>query len=174
MIRLSLVILLLLLALPQPTYAQFDPAGFKQALKLKKNIYFSDSTISGGDGSVSDFRVSQIRLAANKDGYDRIVLELQGNDSGSKSALTIPPFYMVENDSNNKRVLITLFGKVKQEFSRQIASQQARRTKFISHLEFLPLVDTDRWSWLVYTQVPVKAEVFELTSPSRIIIDLKP
>ena len=133
-----------------------------------------EGSVSGGDRSTSDFRVGQIRVAANPAGYDRIVLELQGNEEGEKSNLTRPPFYMVENDPGNKRLIVTVYGKAKLDFSRQTAMQQAKKTKHISKLEFLPVLDSDRWSWIVHTQVPVKTEVFELSSPSRIIIDLKP
>ena len=154
--------------------AQFDGAGFRQALKLKKNIYLSEGSLTGGDRSISHFRVAQVRVAANAAGYDRIVLEIQGNESSTQSKLTHPPFYLVENDPDNKRVIITLYGKPTLDFSRQASEQQARKTKHISSLEFLPLVEEDRWTWVIHTQVPVKTEVFELSEPARIIIDLKP
>ena len=154
--------------------AQFDDAGFKQALKLKKNAYTGEGSISGGDRATSDFRVSQIRVAANPAGYDRIVLEIEGNEGGEKSLVSTPPFYLVENDPSNKLVIVTLYGKSKLDFSRQTATQQARKTKYISKLDFLAVVDEDRWTWTIHTQVPVKTEVFELSNPARIIIDLKP
>jgi hypothetical protein len=155
-------------------FAQFDEAGFKQALKVKKNAYTAEGSVTGGDRSISDFRVSQIRIAANPAGYDRVVQELQGNEGGSSSPLAHPPFYLVENDPSNKQVIVTLYGRAKLEFSRQQAAQQARKTKYISNMDFMPIVDEDRWSWIIHTQVPVKVEVFELSSPARIIIDLKP
>jgi hypothetical protein len=158
----------------QNAYAQFDAAGFKQALKLKKNVYTSDGSTSGGDRSSSSFRVSQIRVAANPAGYDRLVVEIQGNSGGEKTSLTRPPFYMVENDPSNKRIVVTVYGKAKLDFSRLSAAQQAKKTHTVSKLEYLPVLDSDRWSFVVHTQVPVKSEVFELSEPSRIIIDLKP
>jgi hypothetical protein len=162
------------LGLGTEAHAQFDDAGFKQALKLKKNAYTSEGTITGGSRETSDFRVSQIRVAANPAGYDRIVLEIEGNEGGEKSALSSPPFYLVENDPSNKLVIVTLYGKAKLDFSRQMAMQQARKAKLISKLDFLAEVSEDRWTWTIHTQVPVRAEVFELSSPARIIIDLKP
>jgi hypothetical protein len=172
LLRVSLLVLLCLSC--HLAFAQFDAQGFKQALKVKRNAYTAEGSISGGDRASSDFRVSQIRVAANPAGYDRLVIDLQGSEAGEKSELTRPPFSMVENDPSNKRLTITLYGKAKLDFSRQSSTQQAKKTKHISKLDFLPILDNDRWSFVVQTKVPVKAEVFELSSPARVIVDLKP
>ena len=171
----SLTLILILLSLISfNAHAQFDEAGFKQALKVKKNAYLSEASFSGGDRTHSDFRIAQVRVAANPGGFDRLVVELSGNAGGEKTSLDRPPFFMVENDPSNKRVQVTVYGKAKIDFSAQSAIQQAKKTKFVSHLDFIPLVDADRWTWVIHTQVPVKAEVFELSEPARIIIDVKP
>lgn len=155
-------------------HAQFDEAGFRQALKIKKNIYLSDGSFSGGDRNSSDFRVTNVRVAANPAGYDRLVIDFAGNEGGEKSNLIRPPFFMVESDGGNKRVSVTVYGKTKLDFSTQTSIQAAKKTKNISKLEFIPIVDEDRWIFSIHTQTPVKAEVFELSGPARIIIDLKP
>lgn len=158
----------------QAAHAQFDETAFKQALKVKKNVYLSEGTFSGGDRMSSDFRITNVRVAANPAGYDRLVVDLLGNEGAMKTSLSRPPFYMVENDPGNKRVLVTVFGRAKLDFSSQASIQSAKKTKHVSKLEFLPIVDADRWIFTIHTQTPVKAEVFELTEPARIIIDLKP
>ncbi|NDF15826.1 hypothetical protein EB061_10975 [bacterium] len=81
---------------------------------------------------------------------------------------------MVQNDSNADRIIATVYGKVKLDFSSQSAIQAARKTKTIKSLDFLPLLEEDRWMFSARTQGPVKMEVFELSDPARIIIDLKP
>lgn len=167
------ILLTLSLALSFNAFAQFDEGAFKQALKVKKDAYLSEGAFSGGDRSSSDFRVSQIRIASSPAGYDRVVIDLAGNSLGEKSALSRPPFYLVELDQSNHRVNVTLYGKPKLDFSFQSAQQMARKTKTISKLNFIPLVTADRWISSIETQVAVKAEVFELTDPARLIIDLK-
>lgn len=164
---LSFALGLSLLILTQKANAQFDENGFKQALKVKKNAYLSEGSFSGGDGANTDFHISQIRLATNPAGYDRVVIEVKP-ESGR------PPFYLVENDPSNKRVQITLYGQPKLDFSSQTAIQQAKKTKQITKLEFVPLLGSDRFTMVIKTQAAVKIEVFELSQPSRIIIDLKP
>jgi hypothetical protein len=146
--------------------AQFDESAFRQALKVKKNVYLSEGSFSGGDRLSSDFKVLNVRVAANPGGYDRMVIDF--------SKLSRPPFFMVENDPNAHRVVVTLYGKVKLDFSTQTAIQAARKTKTIKNIDFLPIVEADRWMFVVNTQSPVKTEAFELTDPARIIIDLKP
>ena len=151
----------------------FDADGFKQALKLKKEVYLGEGAFSGGDRLSSDFHISNIRMAANPAGYDRIVIDLGGNTLGEKSELSRSPFYLVSVNQNKKQVDVTLFGKAKVDFSTQSVIQAARKMKTIAELDFIPTVVEDRWIWSIKTQGAIKAEVFELTNPARIIIDLK-
>lgn len=149
-----------------PAQAQFDDAGFRQALKLKKGIYLANGSVSGGDRSSSDFQVVSVRAASSPEGYDRLVIDF--------SKVRRTPFFVVQNDSNADRIIATVYGKVKLDFSSQSAIQAARKTKTIKSLDFLPLLEEDRWMFSARTQGPVKMEVFELSDPARIIIDLKP
>ena len=155
------------------SFAQLDEASFKQALKVKKGAYITEGSFTGGDRTSSDFRVTQIRVAANPEGYDRIVIDLGGSSLGEKAPLARPPFYLIEADSGHHKVNVTVYGKPKLDFSTQTSIQAAKKSKTVSSLEFLPLVNADRWTWTIHTQVPVKTEVFELSEPARIIIDLK-
>jgi hypothetical protein len=168
-----LLSLLLSFAVTHSAHAQFDDLKFKQALKVKKDFYMSDGAFTGGDRTSSDFTVSNVRVAANPAGYDRVVIDLIGNNQGEKSALARPPFYLVEVDSAGKRILITLYGLPKLAFSTMSSIQSAKKAKIISDFEFTPLANKDRWTWAIHTRQVAKAEVFELTSPARIIIDLK-
>lgn len=165
----------LVIFLSQTTFshAQFDDLKFKQALKLKKDFYLGEGAFTGGDRTSSDFTVTNVRVAANPAGFDRVVIDLSGNQLGEKSQLSRPPFYLVEIDPADKRILVTLYGKPKLDFSTMSSAQSVKKSKLISSLEFTPMANKDRWTWVIHTRQTVKAEVFELTSPARIIIDLK-
>jgi hypothetical protein len=169
----SLFVLLLGVLFNSLSHAQFDDLNFKQALKLKKDYYLEEGSVTGGDRLSSDFSISNIRVAANPAGYDRVVIDLSGGRRGEKSVLERPPFYLIEMDQTNKRVLVTLYGKPKLDFSTTQTIQSAKKSKIISTMEFAPLVNQDRWNWAIHTRNLAKAEVFELTNPARIIIDLK-
>jgi len=154
-------------------HAQFDDLKFKQALKLKKDFYISEGAITGGDRTSSDFTVTNVRIANNPAGFDRIVIDLAGNELGKKTKLDRPPFFLVEADQTNKRFLVTVYGKSKLDFSAISSIQAAKKSKSIREIEFVPLTEQDRWTWVINTKSIAKAEVFELTEPARIIIDIK-
>ena len=162
----SAPLLSILLFLPLLAHAQFDESGFRQALKVKKNLYLGEGGITGGDRMSSNFKVTSVRVAANPGGFDRLVVDFP--------ELKRPPFFLVESDPALKRVAVTVYGKPKLDFSSQSAIQSAKKTRTISKIDFIPLVDEDRWTFTAETQKPVKTEVFELSEPARIIIDLKP
>ncbi len=154
-------------------HAQVDTQNFHSALKLKKGVYRSTGVITGGHRDSSDFRIQTIRIAENPEGYTRIVMELYGNRDGEKSTLQYPPYFQVQILSDLNQARITLYGKPKLEFSTTAAMQSSKKTKAIKNIEFLPLVENDRWTWTINTKSKIQAEVFELSSPARIIVDLK-
>ncbi|MBS1959595.1 MAG: hypothetical protein JST80_09005 [Bdellovibrionales bacterium] len=172
-IKTSLFLIALGLALTLQARAQFDDSGFKQALKVKKGAYISDGSFTGGDRAHSDFRVQNIRIASNPAGYDRVVVDFAGNDLGEKSRLARPPYYMVDIDHLNKRVNITVYGKPKLDFSTQATLQSAKKTKVLAKVDFIPMVNNDRWTFTLEGKSALKAEVFDLSEPARLIIDLK-
>ncbi len=146
--------------------AQFDDTAFRSALKLKKDLYITEGAISGGDRTSSNYKISAIRLAQNPAGYDRIVLDFD--------QLKRPPFFMVENLGVAKKLVVTVYGRPKLDFSTQSSMQAAKKTRTVSAIEFIPLVDIDRFQFSLSTKSPIKSEAFELSDPARIIIDLKP
>ena len=158
--------LVALLVSSSPARAQFDESAFRQALKVKRNVYLAEGAFSGGDRLISDVKVSGVRIASNPAGYDRVVVDFSKSERA--------PFFLVENDPSNQRVTVTVYGKVKTDFSTQSAIQAARKTRTLSSVEFLPSVESDRWMFTLSSKNPMKTEVFELTSPARLIIDLKP
>jgi hypothetical protein len=165
MIR-TLIPLLLISAVTPEARAQFDESAFRQALKVKRDVYLAEGAISGGDRLVSDVKVTNVRIAANPAGFDRVVVDF--------SKAERPPFFLVENDPSNRRVNITLYGRIKTDFSTQSAMQAARKTRTLSAVDFLPMVEADRWMFILASKKAMKTEVFELSSPARLIIDLKP
>jgi len=170
------MILFLLLSLLHDSSAHaavWDDSEFRQALSIKKGIYLAPGAFSGGDRSVDDFHVSNIRIGTHPEGYDRIVIDIDGNDKGNPSVLAHAPLFHIENQTIEKRVIVTLYGKPKLRFSMQQASLSAKKTKFIHGLEFYPALENDQWMWAMNTNEPVKVEAFELSQPARIIIDLK-
>jgi hypothetical protein len=160
MIKCLLILLLASFSVTVTAHAQFDDLKFKQALKVKKDFYLTEGAFTGGDRTSSDFTVSNVRVAANPAGYDRVVIDISGNHLGEKSPLARPPFYLVEVDPEGKRILVTLYGLPKLDFSTLSSNQSARKAHVISEFEFVPLANQDRWTWVIHTKQAPKAEVF--------------
>ncbi len=145
----------------------------RESLHSKKGVYLTEGAFSGGDRTVQDYRISNVRIGANPEGFDRVVIDVVGNLQGEKSIIARPPLFHVENTGKSKRTVITLFGKPKMEFSTSSAFAQAKKTASIQGIEFLPLIEDDRWTFSLLTKENTKVEAFELTQPARIIIDIK-
>jgi hypothetical protein len=172
-LKLILLGLGFLLALTFQARAQFDDSLFKAALKIKKNAYIADGAFTGGERKNSDFRVQNVRLAANPAGYDRIVVDFAGNQLGESSNLARPPYYIVDVDGLNRRAVVTVFGKPKLDFSSQTALQMVKKTKHIKALQFLPVLNEDRWMFVIEVVKSSRIEAFDLSDPARLIVDVK-
>lgn len=153
--------------------ANWNDSSLRESLHSKKAVYISAGAHTGGDRFVQDYKVSNIRIGKHPEGYDRIVLDIVGNIQGENSILSRPPLFHVENTNQGKSVLVTLFGRSKLDFSTSFVAAQASKTDHIEGFAFFPLLEDDRWFFQVAVNKPVKTEVFELTQPARIIIDLK-
>ena len=154
-------------------FGQVDIAGFHQALKVKKELYREEATYTGGDRTTSDFRIQAIRISPQKPNFDRVVLDFAGNQNGEAVAVARPPYYQVEINSAKQLLWVTVYGKPKLAFNTEQTKRSAGKTKSIATIDLLPVVDQDRWTFSVPLKSGIKAEVFELTEPARLIIDLK-
>jgi hypothetical protein len=151
----------------------WDDSDVRQALMTKKNVLLGAGSFTGGDGALEDFRVTGLRAGRSPEGYDRFVIDLIGNEKGSASPLNRAPRFHVENIPATKKVVITLFGRPKLETSIASGQSSIRKTKFIQDMQAYPVLDDGTWTLALKTTEPVRTEVFELSQPSRIIIDLK-
>ncbi len=151
----------------------WDDSDVRQALMAKKNVLLGAGAFTGGDGTLKDFRVTAMRAGTSPEGYDRFVIDLIGNEKGVASPLNRAPRFHVENIPATKQVVISLFGKPKVEASLANAQASVRKTKFVEALQVYPVLDDGTFALTLKTSEAVRTEVFELSKPSRIIIDLK-
>ena len=138
----------------------------------KNKSYVGNGVIVGGDWAIDDFTVSGIRRASNA-GYERIVIDLEGNRSGEPAAVDRPPYYHVAISPEPKRVIVTILGKPRLGFDPSKVSSAFKKSALVNKVELLPLVERDRWSFVLNLKRAGSVEVFELNHPTRIILDLK-
>ena len=137
----------------------------------KSKSYVGNGVVVGGDWAIDDFTVSGIRRASNA-GYERIVIDLEGNRAGEPAAVDRPPYYHVAISPELKRVVITIMGKPRLGFDPGKVSLAFKKSALVNKVELLPLVEKDRWTFVMDLKRAGSVEVFELVKPTRIILDL--
>ncbi|MGK5083220.1 hypothetical protein WDW37_07920 [Bdellovibrionota bacterium FG-1] len=143
----------------------------------KKNLaYVRDGLYVGGDRAINHVSVRDIRYARNagsQGGYERIVIDLQGTQDGEPAAVPRPPYYQVAVNPDERRLVVTLWGKPRLEFDPLKIKAAFKKSSAIQAVSLLPRVEDDSWTFVFELKDESPVEVFELSNPVRIIIDLK-
>lgn len=138
----------------------------------KTNVYVRDGLYVGGDRSIKDVVVLGVRLG-KKQGYERVVLDLEGTTNGEPSALPRPPYYQLEVSPTMKRLVMTVWGDPKLEFDARAVFRNFKKSKAVDQVRLYPQLDSDRWTFALNLKEGYSAEVFELSNPVRVIVDIK-
>lgn len=162
---------LLLFFSPQ-AQAALDPQKVFNADLRKNKFYVKDGLTVGGDRNVDDVVVLAIRHAVQPD-YERFVVDLEGNGEGESIAIQRAPYYQVAVQPDSSRVVVTVWGSPKIGFDPKKAMTKLKTNSVVSKVELLPILEKDRWSFVVHLKTPSAVEVFELSNPVRIILDIR-
>lgn len=138
----------------------------------KSKSYIGDGVIVGGDWAIDQVVVSGIRRAANP-GYERVVIDLEANRGGESAVMDRPPYYHVAVSGQSKRVVVTVMGKTKLSFDIKKVAAAFEKSILVEKVELLPLIEKDRWAFALNLKQAGSVEVFELSKPTRIILDLQ-
>jgi hypothetical protein len=138
----------------------------------KNKFYVKDGLIVGGDRNINEVIVLDVRHAMQA-GYERLVLDLEGNREGESIAIERAPYYQVDVSPEMSRVVVTLWGKPKVTFDPKEVASRFKKSIAVRKVELLPILEKDRWTFVVHLKKGVPVEVFELANPVRIIMDLK-
>lgn len=138
----------------------------------KTQVYIKDGLFVGGDRAIDDVIVKDIRRAANP-GYDRIVIDLEGNRQGEPSAVERPPYYQVAVSPEEKRLVFTVWGSPKLQFDSKKVVAAFKKSTVIEKVELFPRLEDDSWTFSMNLRAGTPVEVFELSNPIRIIVDVK-
>jgi hypothetical protein len=143
--------------------AALEPNHIHQALPKKTENYLGEGLVMGGDREVHGGVVKDLRRATNA-GFERIVLDLDSEKT---------PYYQAAVEPAEKRIVVTVFGSPKVGFDAKKVVDQFRKSPLIQKVELFPKVEEDTWIFALHLRAAVPVEIFELSAPSRIIIDLK-
>jgi hypothetical protein len=169
---LSAAILVPMLLLGSGARAELRADSVHTAQAKKSGAYVRDGVVTGGDQAVTGVVVRDIRRAPNA-GFERIVIDLQGNRDGEPVAIERPPYYQVSVNPDEKRLIFTVWGKPKLAFDSKRVLAAFRKSASILNLTLLPLLEPDSWTFVAELKSGSPIEVFELSNPVRIIIDVR-
>lgn len=158
--------LLLVMAVRSESRAALLPEKVHVAEGRKSDAYIQDGLFVGGDRVVQDVVIKDLRRAMNPAGYERIVIDLEGS-----SART--PYYQIAVNRDEKRLILTLWGHPKFSSNPQKIVGAFKKSPHVESIEFYPQVEDEFMTIVMNLKTTQPVEAFELSSPSRIIIDLK-
>lgn len=150
------------------------PAQNVHTVDGKKTMsYIRDGLFVGGDHAIQEVAVRDIRRAANPN-FERVVIDLEGNRAGGvAAAIPRPPYFQVAVSPEEKRLIVTVFGKPRLALDAKKVVQSFRKSPVIASVELLPKLEADSWTFVLGLKSERPVEVFELANPVRIIIDIR-
>lgn len=152
--------------------AAIAPSEVHQAELKKTQSYIREGIVVGGDRAIDDVTVKDIRRATQSD-FERIVMDLDAARSDQPTAVSRSPFYQVSLEPEQKRVTVTVFGNTRLGFKPKGILDAFRKSPNVAKVELFPRLDADHWSFALILKANLPVEVFELSDPVRIILDLK-
>ena len=155
-----------------PVKLELRPEKIHLAEARKNQAYVKDGLIVGGDRAIDDVVVKNIRRAPNS-GFERWVIDLEGNRSGEPAAIQRPPYFQVAVTPDEKRLIFTLWGKPKLGFDSRKTIAALKKSPLVEDVALFPRLEDERWMFAINLKSGRPIEVFELSNPVRIIVDIK-
>jgi hypothetical protein len=153
-------------------HAEIRPEKIRVANSTKNLSYLRDGLITGGDGQMDDVTIKEIRWASNR-GFERIVIDLEGNRNGEPVAIQRPPYYQVAVNPDEKRLIFSVSGKTKLNFDPKKVISAFKRSSLIQRVVLLPPLEGVPWTFVFELKEEAPVEVFELAQPVRVILDIQ-
>jgi hypothetical protein len=152
--------------------ADLKPEKVHMAEAKKTGFYIQDGLFTGGDKTVADSVVRDIRRGPNK-GFERVVVELSGNTGGENQNLQRPPYYQVAVSPDENRLAFTIWGSPKVDFDTTKMIKSFKSSAVIQNVSLFPKMEKENWTFVFEMKPGHSVEVFELSNPARIIVDIK-
>jgi hypothetical protein len=153
-------------------HAELMPDHVHLADGKKTGTYIHDGLVTGGDQAVDEVVVKDIRRAVNP-GFERIVVDLAGTRNGEPVAIERPPYYQVSVNPDENRIEVSVWGKPRLTFNSGKVSASFKKSSVVKGVSLLPPLDPDVWTFVAELKGVHPVEVFELSNPVRIIVDIK-
>jgi hypothetical protein len=154
-----------------PSSPAFSPNEVVPAEQVKRNVYVSDSVISGGDALANPVNLAGVRWANNPAGYERLVVDLSSEGSGWETK--VPPYFQVGHDSRAGAINLSIRGISQRNVSSSSLVKAVALSSLLSQAYLAPNLEGDLAALEFKTRAPVGVESFYLLNPPRIVIDVR-
>lgn len=151
---------------------ELKPDSVHVADTKKTKFYVRDGLIVGGDQAIDEVTVRNIRRAPNA-GFERIVIDLDGNRNGESVAIPRAPYFQVSVTPDEQRIVVTVYGRPKLKFNAPQVLAAFRKSATVKSVQLLPRVEDNAWTFVLEMKAPHPVEVFELSGPTRVILDVQ-
>jgi hypothetical protein len=161
-----------LLALPVHVQAELRPEKVRVADGKKNLSYIRDGLFIGGDRAIDGVTVKDIRHAVNP-GFERVVIDLEATKNGEPAAIDRAPYYQLAVSPDEKRLVFTVWGTPRLGFDPAKVIAGFQKSAVVQKITLLPKVEDSTWTFVMELKTEIPVEVFELSRPVRVILDLK-
>jgi hypothetical protein len=158
---------------PRAARADLRPEKVFTADAKKTKFYIRDGLITGGDRAVNDVVIKDIRRGKNPAGFERIVIDLEGNRNGEPMAIPRPPYYQISVTPDERRLVFSVWGNPKLGFDSRKVAAAFKSSSVIEGVQLFPRLEDDVWMFVLEMRHEHPVEVFELANPVRIILDIR-
>jgi len=148
------------------------PEKVRVSESKKTQNYLKDGVFTGGDQSIENVVIKNIRRAANS-GFERIVIDLDGVSAGKLQTLNRAPYFQVAVSPEERRLTVSIWGDPQLHFNAKQILSSFKKSSWISSIDLLPQLEPEFWSFVLNLKSDTNVEVFELKEPVRIILDVK-
>lgn len=175
MIKKTALLAIWLVAISQVSLAAFmKPSSRHDAGGNKTGKYFEDGFFAGGEHTVTAARLKDIRRAKSDQGFERIVLDLQAQSDDKDSI----PYFQIQAAPEEGRYILSLWANVMYDFDVARINKSFSKSAHFKRVNIMPRLE-EGLAIIEFTLNPElrgknapKFEVFRLSRPSRIIMDV--
>lgn len=161
----------LALALPRPEKG-IRPESIFLSDNKKTEAYIREGMFTGGDRAIGQAEVQGVRFSSNPL-FERMVLDLKILQEGIAPDLQRPPYFQVAISPKTHQVVITLWGNPRLAFDAKKAMASAQKVALIKQFKLFPRLEDNSWTFALDLKADAGVEVFELTNPVRVIVDIQ-
>jgi hypothetical protein len=153
-------------------FGEIRPEKVFVADSKKTKAYIRDGLIVGGDRAIDDVVVKDIRRAKNPD-FERIVIDLEGTQNGKATGIQRPPYYQFAVTPDERRLVVTIWGRPKLNFNSKKVVAAFKKSSVIQKVMLFPKLEDQSWTFVFELKSDSPVEVFELSNPVRVIVDIQ-